>query len=113
MCYNPYIHTFTFTNLEVKMEEDVGPAGDGEQDSQETEQQLEQVKVEGDRVGNYSCQSIKGSQRVGSMYKERLIVEVEQHIIIYDTAHPFYKDIVRKEKAWQLISGVLGVDGEY
>lgn len=47
------------------------------------------------------------------MDDEKLIVEVEQHKIIYDIAHPFYKDNLRKDKAWHSIAVVLGVDGEY
>lgn len=47
------------------------------------------------------------------MDDKRLIVEVQQHKIIYDIAHPFYRDNGRKDKAWHLIAGVLGVDGEY
>ena len=43
----------------------------------------------------------KGSQRVGNMEDERLIVEVPQHEVIYVPNHPFYKDNVRK--VWQLI----------
>ena len=47
------------------------------------------------------------------MDDERLIVQVEQHKIIYEINHPFYKDNVRKDKAWHLIAVVLGVEGEY
>ena len=47
------------------------------------------------------------------MEHERLIVEVEQHKIIYEINHPFYKDNVRKDKAWHLIAVVSGVEGEY
>ena len=46
------------------------------------------------------------------MDDERLIVEVEQHKIIYEINHPFYKDNVRKDKAWHLIAVGLGLDGE-
>ena len=47
------------------------------------------------------------------MDDERLILEVEQHKIIYETYHPFYKDNVRKDKVWHLIAVVLGMEGEY
>ena len=66
-----------------------------------------------DRWHQVSSQSIKGSQRVGNMDDERLIVEVEQHKIIHEIYHPFYKDNVRKDKAWHLIAVVLGVESEY
>ena len=46
------------------------------------------------------------------MDDERLIVEVEQHKIIYEIYHPFYKDNVRKETAGHLIAVGLGVEGE-
>lgn len=46
------------------------------------------------------------------MDDESLIVKVEQHKIIYDSADPFYKDNVRKEEAWHLIAGVLEADSE-
>ncbi|KAG7521738.1 hypothetical protein JOB18_005959 [Solea senegalensis] len=44
------------------------------------------------------------------MDDERLIMEVEKYKILYDTTDPYYKDNVRKDKAWFLIAGVLGVD---
>ena len=47
------------------------------------------------------------------MDDERLIVEVQRHEIIYATKHPFYKDNGRKDKVWNLIGVVLGMDGEY
>ena len=47
------------------------------------------------------------------MDDERLIVEVQQREVIYVPNHPFYKDNVRKDKAWHLIAVVLGVEGEY
>ena len=47
------------------------------------------------------------------MDDERLIVQVEQHKIISEINHPFYKDNVRKDKAWHLIAVVLGVEGKY
>ena len=47
------------------------------------------------------------------MDDERLIVELEQHKIIYEINRPFYKDNVRKDKACHLIAVVLGVEGEY
>ena len=66
-----------------------------------------------DRWHQVSSQSIKGSQRVGNMDDERLIVEVQQHEVIYVPNHHFYKENVRKEKAWYLIAIDLGVEGEY
>ena len=47
------------------------------------------------------------------MDDERLIVEVPQHEVIYVPNHPFYKDNGRKDKVWNLIGVVLGMDGEY
>jgi hypothetical protein len=47
------------------------------------------------------------------MDDERLIVEMEQHKIIYEINHNFYKDNVRKDKSWHLIAVVLGVEDEY
>ncbi|XP_019129362.1 transcription factor Adf-1-like [Larimichthys crocea] len=46
------------------------------------------------------------------MDDERLIVEVEQHKIIYDITHPFYKDNGHKDRAWHLIAEVLEVDAD-
>ncbi|XP_034565806.1 transcription factor Adf-1-like isoform X2 [Notolabrus celidotus] len=46
------------------------------------------------------------------MDEEKFILEVEQHKIIYDTTNPFYKDNIRKEKAWTEIAGVLELDVE-
>jgi len=65
--------------VEVKTEENVDPAGDGEQDSQEKEQQpeqdaadqAEQVKVEGDRGGNYSRKRPYEESRGYSYYEHR------------------------------------------
>ena len=47
------------------------------------------------------------------MDDERLIVEVQQHEVIYVPNHPFYKENVRQDEAWHLIAIVLGVEGEY
>ena len=47
------------------------------------------------------------------MDDERFIVEVQQHEVIYVPNPPFYKENVRKDKAWCLITIVLGVEGEY
>ena len=52
-------------------------------------------------------------QRVGNMDDERLIVEVQQHEVIYIPNHPFYKGNGRKDKTWHLIAVVVGVEGEY
>ena len=46
------------------------------------------------------------------MEDERMIVKVEQHKINYEIYIPFYKDNVRKDKAWHLIAVGLGVEGE-
>ena len=54
-----------------------------------------------------------GSLRVGNMDDERLIVEVQQHEVIYVPNHHFYKGNGRKDKAWHLIAVVLGVEVEY
>ena len=45
------------------------------------------------------------------MDDERLIVEVQQHEVIYVPNHPFYKENV--DKAWHLIAIVLEEEGEY
>lgn len=42
----------------------------------------------------------------------RVIMEVQRHRILYDTANPFYKDNYRKEQAWSEISAALGADRE-
>ena len=47
------------------------------------------------------------------MDDERLIVEVQQHEVIYVPNHPFYKGNGRKDKAWHLIAVVLGLEVEY
>ena len=41
------------------------------------------------------------------------IMEVEKQTILYDITHHFYKDNIRKDKAWCLVAGVYGVEGEY
>ena len=49
------------------------------------------------------------------MDNERFIFEVEKHKILtlYDITDPFYEEKPRKEKAWSLIAGVLGVKSRY
>ena len=47
------------------------------------------------------------------MDDERLIVEVQQHEVIYVPNHPFNKGNGLKDKAWHLIAVVLGVEVEY
>lgn len=47
------------------------------------------------------------------MDEEKLIIEVQNYPILFDTTHPHYKDTNRKDKAWGEIAEVLGVDGEY
>nr|XP_057926695.1 uncharacterized protein LOC131128127 isoform X2 [Doryrhamphus excisus] len=47
-----------------------------------------------------------------AMDDERLILGVENHTVLYDTAHPFYKDNPKKEKAWEAIAMTLGVGVE-
>ncbi|KAK1902130.1 Transcription factor Adf-1 [Dissostichus eleginoides] len=44
------------------------------------------------------------------MDEERFIIEVEKHTILYDITHQYYKDNVRKDKAWCLVGGVIGVE---
>lgn len=44
------------------------------------------------------------------MDEERLIVEVENYKISYESSHPYYKDTQRKDKAWAEIARVLGLD---
>ncbi len=46
------------------------------------------------------------------MDEEKLIIEVQNYTILFDTSHPHYKDTNRKDKAWSRIAEVLGVDGE-
>lgn len=47
------------------------------------------------------------------MDEETLIIEVQKYNILYDTSHPHYKDTNRKDKAWNEIAEVLGVDGKF
>ncbi|KAF4097100.1 hypothetical protein G5714_023069 [Onychostoma macrolepis] len=44
------------------------------------------------------------------MDDERFILEIEKHTVLYDITNPFYKDNAKKEKAWRLIAGVVGVE---
>lgn len=44
---------------------------------------------------------------------ERLIIEVEKHSILYDHSHTFYKNNVKKDKAWSDVSAVMGQDGMF
>lgn len=46
------------------------------------------------------------------MDEEKLITEVENHSIVYDNSHGFYKDNYKKEKAWKDIAEAMGVDGK-
>ncbi|XP_028316574.1 transcription factor Adf-1-like [Gouania willdenowi] len=39
-----------------------------------------------------------------------LILEIENHRILYDPSHPFYKDAHKKEVAWNTIAEVIGED---
>lgn len=48
-----------------------------------------------------------------SMVSKRLILEVQNNSIIYETSHLFYKNNSKKEKAWDEIKEVLGVNGEF
>ncbi|XP_056156823.1 uncharacterized protein LOC130130986 [Lampris incognitus] len=51
------------------------------------------------------------SQRIfETMDNERFILEVEKHKVLYDATDPFYKDNTRKDKAWNSIGGVFGVE---
>ena len=47
------------------------------------------------------------------MDDERLIIELQNHPVLFDASHPFYKDKTKKDKAWEEISKTLGFDGEY
>ena len=49
---------------------------------------------------------------VDTMDEEMLIMEVQNHKIIYDPSHPFYKDNHKKDLVWNTIAGVMGVDGK-
>ncbi|KAK1897809.1 Laminin-like protein epi-1 [Dissostichus eleginoides] len=53
------------------------------------------------------------SRRHPQLDEERFIIEVEKHTILYDITHQYYKDNVRKDKAWCLVGGVIGVEGKY
>ena len=44
--------------------------------------------------------------------EERLILQVQEHKILYDTSNPFYKDLSRKENTWAKVAEVLGVSGK-
>ncbi|XP_029354465.1 transcription factor Adf-1-like [Echeneis naucrates] len=46
----------------------------------------------------------------GTMDEEMLILEVQNHRIIYDPSHPFYKDTHKKDAAWNSVAGVIGAD---
>lgn len=46
------------------------------------------------------------------MDDEKLIIEVKNHRIIYDSSHQFYKDNYKKEIAWKDIAEAMGVDGK-
>ena len=45
------------------------------------------------------------------MDDEVFIMEVEKHTIVYDVTNAFYKDNIRKDKAWFLVAAVCGVEG--
>lgn len=44
------------------------------------------------------------------MGKERLLVEVRSHAVIYDASHPFRKDNLKKDMAWKVTSEARGVN---
>lgn len=45
--------------------------------------------------------------------EEKLILAVQEHTILYDTTHLFYKDTNRKENAWCKVAEVTGLRGKY
>ena len=47
------------------------------------------------------------------MDDERLVVEVEKYVELYDQCSRHYKDNSKKDNAWHLNAIVLGVEGEY
>ncbi len=47
------------------------------------------------------------------MDEEKLILEVQNQPIIYDTSHSFYKDTNKKDAPWNAIAGAMGVDGKF
>ncbi|XP_061925417.1 zinc finger protein 771-like isoform X1 [Entelurus aequoreus] len=51
----------------------------------------------------------RSSQRT-NMDEEKFIIEVQDHKVIYDATHPFYKDNGKKDLAWNTIAGVMDVD---
>lgn len=54
----------------------------------------------------------RGKLAVDMMDEEKLIIEVQNHSIIYDNSHRFYKDVYKKEIAWKDIAEAMGVDGK-
>lgn len=51
-------------------------------------------------------------QPADRMDEEKLIVEVKNRSIIYDSSHRFYKYNYKKEIAWKDIAETVGVDGK-
>ena len=47
-----------------------------------------------------------------TMDEELLILEVQNHKVIYDPSNPFYKDNHKKDEACKKIAEVVGVDGK-
>ncbi|XP_077390774.1 kinesin-associated protein 3a isoform X2 [Festucalex cinctus] len=59
----------------------------------------------------YSDLGYRGSFE--TMDDKQFITKVQNHTILFDTSHTFYKDNTRKEKAWSEVAAALGFTGEF
>lgn len=48
----------------------------------------------------------------GKMEEESLIIQVEKHIILYNQASQYYKDLARKERAGRGVCTAVGFSGK-
>ena len=53
------------------------------------------------------------SMVVACDFDEKLILEVEKHMCLYDPNRSDYKDQVKKAHAWKMVAAVVGWDGRF
>ena len=50
--------------------------------------------------------------KIAKIDKEKLAMEVEKHVYVYDKSHPNYKNGECIDQAWAQIASNLGIEGE-
>ena len=64
-------------------------------------------------LGHQSYTSDMDSMVVECDFDERLILEVEKHMCLYDPNRGDYKDQTKKAHAWKSVAAVMGWDGRF